>query len=645
MALLTRCRVLGYIGFLIMFPLVILFITAGDAFSQYITRVSVDSSGNEGKSDSFHPSISSGGHYIVFESDADNLVAGDTNLAYDIFVHDRQTGETTCVSVDSLGNQGNAGSYAPSISADGRYVVFDSLASNLVAGDTNDASDIFIHDRQTGETTRISVDSLGNQGSGDSFAPTISADGFFVVFGSSASNLVADDINGMYDIFVRDIEAGETTRVSVDTSGNQGNNDCYGGSSISSDGRYVAFGSDASNLVAGDTNNWRDVFVHDRQTGQTTRVSVSSSGKEGNHQSQDPHITTDGRYVAFGSLASNLVAGDTNSGPDVFVHDRLFHRTTCVNVASSGKYGNKGGGSPSISSDGRYVAFTSAATNLVAGDTNSVNDIFVHDRQTRKTIRVSLSSSGKQADNHNYSPSISPDGHFVAFDSIASNLVEGDTNGKRDIFVIYPPVNLITPNGGEFIASESTYRITWEAVAEAETFKLKYSLDNGETWMPIKGAGDLKGRNFDWTVPKTTRSLTKCLVEVTGYKANGDKVGKDTSDATFTISVVNLIAPSDPGISVTTGDEYNIEWTTLIPVIPGETVTLFYTLNSTTVPIKWKLIKTFSGGENPGIHIWTVPEVTKTKTKCKVKVVLKDAFGKTIGVDVSDNNFSIQPPP
>src|SRR3990170_5617 len=228
--------------------------------------------------------------------------------------------------------------------------------------------------------------------------------------------------------------AGITERVSISSSQTEGNNSSYR-PSVSSDGRYVAFDSLAGNLVTGDTNGYSDVFVYDRQTGLTQRVSLTSGGVQGNNHSYRPSLSSDGRYVAFDSLAGNLVTGDTNGYSDIFVHDRQTGVTQRVSLTSGGVQGNNHSYRPSISSDGRYVAFDSLASNLVTGDTNGYSDIFVHDRQTGLTQRVSLTSGGVQGNNHSYRPSISSDGRYVAFDSLASNLVTGDTNGYSDIFV------------------------------------------------------------------------------------------------------------------------------------------------------------------------------------------------------------------
>ena len=345
--------------------------------------------------------------------------------------------KTRRASVSSGGQGGDGPSYNPSISADGRYVAFDSAASNLVAGDTNGNYDVFVYDRSTHKTRRVSVSSKGRQGNDDSYDPSISADGRYVAFASSASNLVAGDANNAFDVFVYDRKTHRTRRVSV-SSGGAGGNGASVYPSISADGRYVAFTSVASDLVANDTNDATDVFVYDRKTHRTRRVSVSSGGQQGNDTSSSPAISADGRYVAFASFASNLVAGDTNGVPDVFVYDRRTHRTRRVSVSSGGQQGNDTSTSPAISADGRYADFESDASNLAGGDENGFRDIFVYDRSTHKTRRVSVSSGGQQGDGDSFNPSISADGRYVAFESLASDLVAGDMNGTRDVFVHGP---------------------------------------------------------------------------------------------------------------------------------------------------------------------------------------------------------------
>ncbi|MGZ8184326.1 MAG: hypothetical protein ACXWT1_20475 [Methylobacter sp.] len=360
------------------------------------TRVSIDSEGVEGNFASLlNPSISADGRYVAFSSIADNLVLLDTNSSSDIFVHDRLTGNTRRASVNSTGVEGNGSSSNPSISDDGRYVAFGSSADNLVPEDTNGVFDIFVHDLTTGATSIVNISSAGVQAKDYSDFPAISADGRYVAFHSIASNLVHEDTNGFYDVFVHDRLTGKTTRVSVDSEGLEGNSGSID-ASISPNGRYVAFMSAASNLVSGDANDVIDIFVHDRTTDQTTRVSVDSDGEEGNSSSVGSSISADGRYVAFESLADNLVPEDTNEAFDVFVHDLSTDATTRVSVQSGGGQATQssGSGGTAISADGRFVAFTSSSPDLVPGDTNNKRDAFVHDLLNRQTTRVSLDSAG-----------------------------------------------------------------------------------------------------------------------------------------------------------------------------------------------------------------------------------------------------------
>jgi Tol biopolymer transport system component len=288
--------------------------------------VSVSTRGAQANDYSNEPALSADGRFVAFRSYASNLVPGDTNSKQDVFVHDRQRRTTTRVSVGPRGTQANDSNGGPVLSANGRFVAFYSYASNLVPGDTNSATDVFVHDRQRRTTTRVSVGPRGVQGNGDSEWAALSADGRFVAFHSEAINLVldTDDTNDETDIFVHDRQRRTTTRVSLGPGGAQGDNDSYW-PALSANGRFVAFLSYASNLVPGDTNGKQDVFVHDRQRRTTTRVSVGPRGVQGNDDSGlygTIAPSADGRFVAFASDASNLVPGDTNGTKDVFVRIR-----------------------------------------------------------------------------------------------------------------------------------------------------------------------------------------------------------------------------------------------------------------------------------------------------------------------------------
>jgi Tol biopolymer transport system component len=401
--------------------------------------VSLNGTGAQANGHSTEPAASCTGRFVAFVSQGTNIVAGDTNGVYDIFVRDQQTGAVFRASVATGGGQSNGVSRFPAVSADGRWVAFESMADNLVVGDTNFERDIFLHDRLTVTTARVSVSSGGVQGNfasgtgGNSPGCAVSDDGQIVVFVSGANNLVAGDSNVATDIFVRDVSAGTTTRVSVGTSGTQGNGSSLW-PSLSGDGRLIAFASGANTLVIGDTNGTSDVFVHNRQTGQTTRVSVGAGSVEGNGASAGPSLSADGRYVAFSSSASNLVEGDTNGTGDVFVHDLETGSTERVSIDSSGSEADGGSDRPKLSADGSVVQFRSDATNLVAGDTNGFGDVFVHSLLSGQTIRVSEGPSGAQGNAACELPALSGDGRTATFSSNATTLVSIDANNKEDVF-------------------------------------------------------------------------------------------------------------------------------------------------------------------------------------------------------------------
>lgn len=430
--------------FLLSFLLVFTLLTATQVLSggeDTTTRVSLDSSGNQTHDYSWSgiPSLSTDGRYVVFQSDASNLVPSDTNdycdlYPYDyhncpdIFVHDRETGETTRVSISSDGAEGNGYSTVPDISATGRYISFISEATNLVANDANSVVDVFVHDRETGQTERVTIAFDGSEADNHSAEARISGDGRYVVFQSDATNLVEGDTNGRRDVFVYDRETGQTEVVSVHSNGTLANNNSTG-PRISEDGRYVSFHSDANNLIFGDTNGTSDIFVHDRETGQTTRVSISTAGIQTNGSSSTATISSDGRYVAFSSNATNLVAGDTNGETDIFLRDRELNETTRISIATDGSQANSySPARPDISADGNIVIFTSWASNLVPGDVNGTYDVFLRDRVLAETNLVSQGSEGTYGNSWSWRPAISADGLLIVFESAASNLVGGDTN-------------------------------------------------------------------------------------------------------------------------------------------------------------------------------------------------------------------------
>ena len=461
--------------------LLLTLLTPTPAVAQVTTRVNVDSSGAEANDYSEMKALSADGRFVLFTSLATNLVANDTNGVQDLFVHDRLTGTTECISVDPSGVPGNDASCIydlPSVSADGRLVSFASLATNLVAGSTTSDSQIFVRDRATGTTEIVSVDPSGVEANQGCYTQALSADGGIVAFASSATNLVAGDKNGNWDVFVRDRAKGITELVSISSAGAQGDDGSFE-PRLSADGMSVAFNSFASNLIPNDKNKRADAFVHDRRTGTTERISITTSGVESDRDSVSTALSADGSVVLFYSAATNLVPNDTNGLFDAFVHDRTTGVTERVSVDSSGAEANGTSVGAWLSADGSVVGFGSNAPNLVAGDTNGASDAFVHDRSSGITTRVSLTSTGTEANGDSYGPLLTADGRAVLFESYATDVVSGDANGTADVFVRDLHTSSWTNYGSGFPGTNGIPSFTSNAnpvVGTAITLNLENSL-------------------------------------------------------------------------------------------------------------------------------------------------------------------------
>ena len=490
------------------------------------TLISSDATGVLGNSSSKTKAVSANGRYIVIESAATNLVTGDTNGVTDVFLKDTQTGAIMLLSADAAGTPGNAASISGDISNDGRYVQIVSGATNLVAGDTNGVDDVFIKDTQTGAITRVNTTAAGEQATGGTLGSDtadISADGRYVVIGSDATNLVADDTNGAWDIFLKDTQTGAITRVNTDATGAQANaGGSYLGGRVTDDGAYVVFASNASNLVAGDTNGVTDIFKKNIATGAITRVSVGPAGQEimnvnnivedfvnGIQVNNLAGISADGRYVAIQS------SGGTEAGttiPGVFLKDTLTGAVIEVSTDAAGAWTNASASATgrALSADGRFVVFNSTASNLIAGDTNGVNDVFIKDTLTGEIARLSVGAAGVQGNGASNGARISPDGTHIAFNTVATNLLPTDNNGVQDAVVVANPfIPLSLPLSGSLVGAWSDYGVNYPPETGVATF-----FSDG-TYMQVSASTGGSGPNTNGT-PGMERG-TYSLDLATGY--------------------------------------------------------------------------------------------------------------------------------
>ncbi len=388
-------------------------------------RISITSDGTQGNGQSGSNSISDDGRFVSFESNATNLVPNDFNGQTDTFIYDRLKQTVELISIAPDGTQANGSSSSGNLSSNGRFLTFASFASNLVPNDTNGQRDIFVYDRLNKAIELVTVASDGTQANGLSLFSAISDDGRYVAYESTADNLVSGDTNELKDIFVYDRIEKTTQRINLAANGTQANGSSDLGN-LSDDGRYISYTSDASNLVPDDTNGQSDIFVYDLIDKTTERISLATIGTQGNGDSTSSSISSNGRYIAYESNASNLVPGDTNGQSDIFIYDRLTLITERVDLGDDGTQSNGDSSDASISDDGLYVAFLSEANNLVSDNSNSQFNLFLRDRLEQTTISLDGDSF----------PTISGNGQNVLFTSSLDTLVANDTNDTGDVFVI-----------------------------------------------------------------------------------------------------------------------------------------------------------------------------------------------------------------
>lgn len=486
---------------------------------------SESTTGVQGNGSSFAPNVCDDGRYVAFTTASSNLVGTEFNATYQVYVKDLLTGVLTRVSTNASGDAGNGASTWAALSRDGRSLTFMSYATNLVSGDTNGSYDIFFKNLDTGAIARVSSRSDGAQGNGDSTESTMSADGGLVCFQSYATNLVDGDTNAVSDIFVKNLATGGLSRVSTSFAGGEANG--YNEDAmICADGTHVAFTTGATNLGYADANSASDVYVKDLSSGGLTRVSTTRYGVEGDSYSYGASISANGRYVAFASAATNLVTGDTNGALDVFVKDLQTGALTRVSTDASGVQGNFSSSGASISADGRFVAFVSTASNLVAGDTNSIQDVYVKDLLTGAISRISTDADGIPGNGACYGPMVSADGSRVVFESYASNLVPGDTLGMPDVFVVANPLESRVLTGGagndSYLISNPHDRIVEAVAGGSDTVlaSIDFVLPDHVERLELQGAANLSA---------TGNLLANVLVGNAGDNLIDGREGVDTA--------------------------------------------------------------------------------------------------------------------
>lgn len=400
------------------------------------TLVSRDSSGVKGSGDSYSGDISLDGRHVVFMSSAANLVSSDTNGVSDIFLKDTSTSGITRISVDSSGNQANGSSSTPKISGNGKYIVYISAATNLVSGDTNGYNDVFRYNISTGATERVSVSSTGVEANNQSLSPNTDLEGRFVVFTTQSTNLDVTDGNGQYDIVLKDMNSGSATYISQSDAGVLSNGSSSS-ASISCDGRYVAFTSGGSNLVSGDTNGYDDVFVTDMLSTRT----VTNATLGGNGWSTTSDISCDGKYILYTSSATNQISGDTNDVTDAFRYERSTGTKVRVSLRENGTTTLQSTSGMALSADGKYALFTSTGVNVLTNTVSNYTDynttsLLIRDMSNSSVRAVNVRSDLQTSYSGLTSVASFSGSNKVVYDSKGYSLVSDDNNGYLDVFTV-----------------------------------------------------------------------------------------------------------------------------------------------------------------------------------------------------------------
>jgi Tol biopolymer transport system component len=599
------------------------------AIANQIARVSTTPTGGDPNSISSQAEFSADGTKTAFSSWASDIVAGDTNNVFDIYVKNLATGATTRVSTDAAGAQGNGESLEAAFSPDGARVAFASLANNLVAGDGNFTYDIFVKSLATGAIARVNTSASGAQATGGaSRDPVFSPDGTKVMFWSDANNLVAGDTNATTDIFIKDLLTGAVTRVNTDASGAQAAAGSFSyGAVFSPDGTKIAFQSNAANLVAGDTNGAYDIFVKDLATGAITRVSTDAAGAQANGGSgygfgngTSVAFSPDGTKLAFGSAATNLVAGDSNSQVDIFVKDLVTGAIARVSTDAAGNQANASSNFFAFSPDGTKIAFDSHANNLVpgilGGDTNNIADVFIKDLATGAITRVSTAANGDQATSGaggSVMPAFSPDGARLIFGSDAFLNTPGGQDGASDIFMktVAPTLYAATISEdpaanpgtridvllGGFVTDIDAGALKGAAIigTGAGSGQWQFSLNNGASWSALGAVSGAASRLL------AHDALLRFVPDAqwSGFASLSLRAWDQTSGTNGGVADTTLNGGTTAFSAATANAEVIVATVNDAPFVGTDIVARSNQVTSITIP-EWALLRNDGDADNPG---------------------------------------------